>query len=189
MIRSRHLLKEVLTLREIVVEDGIVMWGRPAVRRLRSSASLTIFAGLLYSAIHFTSWALQKSVRWVDMVGRQHDLPDLRIRVRTVRMLHRLLSLTSKHRKNRATITTRVFRSLHSSSHFHGCLSKTSASMVLEIGSRSLVFWVLVASDPTYGCLAFSRCTGKKVTKSSIMILNSNIGFEEGVDRGAPGSF
>jgi hypothetical protein len=44
--------------RETVEGEGMVRWGRPAERMLRSLGSLTIFDGLLFSVTHLTIRAL-----------------------------------------------------------------------------------------------------------------------------------
>jgi len=66
---------------------------------------------------------------------------------------------------------------------------KQQNGMVMQICSRGLVLWILKAVDTSETCLADSCHTREEVNKSTIVILNRNIGLEEWINRGAPGFF
>ena len=60
--------------------------------------------------------------------------------------------------------------------------------MAPEVCSRSLIFRVLKSTDSTSQRLALLGRTCEKVVESTIFILDLDIGFEETVDRQAPGT-
>jgi hypothetical protein len=93
-------------------------------------------------------------------------------------------------RANRAKDGAITFDILLASNNRIDCvLAKTAEGVVLEVGRRRLVFRVLKAPDDTSASLALRSSTRKDVTRSAFEILKGNIGFEEGIDRGAPSLF
>jgi hypothetical protein len=72
---------------------------------------------------------------------------------------------------------------LASNSGIDCIFAEAADSVMLEVSRRRFVLRVLEATNTTNTQLAPRRGTGEKMAQSSFMVLNSNVGLEERIDR------
>jgi hypothetical protein len=96
--------------------------------------------------------------------------------VDTMRILDRLFTFACEECKNGAIALAGL---LASDSGVDGVLTKAAEGMVSEVGCGRFVLRVLKAADTTRMHLALASSTGKEMTRSTIVVLESNVGFEE----------
>jgi hypothetical protein len=103
-----------------------------------------------------------------------------------MRVLDWLFPFTRKEGKNRATAIVSL---LASDSGIDSVLAKATNRVMLEVSRRRFVLRVLKTPHATCTQLAFLSGTGKEVTRSAVMVLEGNLGFEECINWRPPGFF
>ena len=172
--------------REIVKLLGSLILGWPAVKSWRSSLSLMILTGWLFSVSHLTRCTLCSSfVRaliWHINIY-QRNLLHFNVCVDLCGILDWLLAFSCKMCEDASTMVC-GFRSSHS--RIDCIYTKTMQCMVFEVCSRWLILWILKVTNPASMYFASRSCTGKEMTWAAIVFLKNNFWFKEHIDWWVP---
>jgi hypothetical protein len=100
--------------------------------------------------------------------------------VDTVRILHGLLAFASEKGEDRAVAFGVRFAS---DSTIDSVSPKAANGVMLKVCSRCFVLRILEAANAASASFALGSGAGEEMARSVIVILDSDIGFEERIDR------